>query len=135
MKVQIADSPEAAMAFVQTAERGPDMSLIAVGPGYLLVRYAPSLRMGGDTAGSRAEQLGREFLSYAGPAAAARAALRGMVLDLMQAGVIPPRPLAPLPGEPSREGPEPSRHVGWGAALVAATLLGAWFTKRGRTLR
>lgn len=120
-KIAIANSTEEAERIWRSNQDRADLSLVVVAPDRVDVRYAPALERAFPDP-PRAKRWGEQFLA-AGPARSARAAARGLLLDLMEAGVVPPRPLAPLPPEPDMGDVGPHQRPRQFAAAVAATIL------------
>jgi hypothetical protein len=73
------------------------------------------------------------YLNQNDPEGAARAAARGLLVDLMNAGVIPPSPVSPLLLMNSDAARAPSNHGMSGALIVVSVVfLGVYLARRGQ---
>ncbi len=115
---------------------GSDAILVVISKSQVAVDFPDSLSQRlGEVQRSRTWVWSSLYLRSNDPKGATRAAARGLLVNLMNAGLISPRPVPPLLLMPSDATQCPSYHGTSGAFIVlGVVLLGSYLAQRGRAV-
>lgn len=122
---EAAGNPAERLAEVRSAE-GPEATVLVISPVTVLASYGRDLDQRlSNKRSSYALAWSHAFVHEGDQAGAVRAAARGLLLDAMSVGLLPPRPLSPIdpPQSERLHRDRPSRGGVWGPLLALALAL------------